>query len=469
MNKFGKYVLWALVVVFAVWGICRCNSGINTDAILAHSVLKDKTFASKVQQIEADGMKAYLLEEHSNPIIAVDFMFENAGSAYEAENKQGLTHLLTEMLLNGAGEYDALQFKDISEEYGVHIDFGAGVDSISGSLRTPTANKDMAVKLLTSVLYQPYFTYDYIALTKNRMQTALRNHKELPNGILADKFNEIIFAGHPYARPAIGTPETISGLTRGDLVQFMRTHLTKQNIIIGIAGDINADEAKQLINDLFGRLPAEFSEERVAEIELNPTGAEHYIDHNSPQTITRFITKGTHRNSADFYPLYLANHIFGGSGLNSKISKVVREENGLTYGIYTYLTSKDTAALLSGSYSSTPENFEKAKTLLLQQWQKMAQDGVTAEELKHAKEAMIAAHNLRFASIGGIAEMLVAMQQYNLGADFLEKRNDYVRAVTLQQVNDAAAKYFGPLPDFVTLGAQKTENQEEKDVRKNTE
>ncbi|MBR1826021.1 MAG: insulinase family protein [Alphaproteobacteria bacterium] len=456
-NKFAKYVLYALIVgIFGLfaWGIYRCHSRIDADRILARSILKDRTFASTVQQIEADGIKAYLLEEHSNPIIAVSFAFEKAGSAYEAENKQGLTLLLTDMLLNGAGEYDALQFKDISEEYGVQIGFSAGADDISGFLQMPTANKNMAIKLLTSVLYKPYFTYDYIGLTKNQMQTALRNQKERPNGILADKFAEIMFAGHPYARPAIGTAETINGLNRADLVSFMRTHFTKRNIIIGIAGDISADEAKQLIIDLFGRLPEQFEQERIAEVDLNTTGAVHYIAHDSPQTITRFVTKGTHRNSSDFYPLYLANYIFGDSGLNSKISKVVREKEGLTYGIYTYMTSKDTSALLSGGYSSTPENFEKAKELLLQEWQKMAQTGVSLSELQQAKNALIASHNLRFASIGGIAEMLVAMQQYDLGADFLEKRNDYVRAVTLDEVNAAAKKYFGNVPDFVIVGTK---------------
>lgn len=464
MNKFRQYT--ASLFVFAAlgllaWGIYQQNGGIRADRILAHSALKDKTFAMKVQPLEVDGMKAYLLEEHSNPIIAVSFMFQNAGSAYEAENKQGLTQLLTEMLQNGAGEYDALHFKDICEEYGVQLSFEAGTDDISGLLQTPTANKDMAVKLLAAVLYKPRFDNDYIALTKKQLLTALRRNQEHPSGILADKFAEIMFSGHPYARPAIGTQETISRLTRNDLLQYMHTNLTKNNIIIGIAGDLSSDEAVQLIRDVFGGLPTEFAKVRVDEFALISNGNEHNVSHPSPQAMTHFAAKGTHRNSKDFYPLYLANHIFGGSGLSSRISKIIREEEGLTYGIYTYLVSKDTLALLSGSYSSTPENFAKAKELLILQWQKMAEKGVSARELAQAKESLIASHNLRFASIGGIAEMLVAMQQYDLGVDFLEKRNDYVRAVTLVEVNAAAKEYFGRLPDFVTIGNPSSNKKED--------
>ena len=465
MSKFGRYLLAAVVICaigVAVHKNYRQEQKIDTSYILAHSVLKDKTFASEVQQIETGGMKAYLLEEHSNPIIAVSFVFENSGAAHEPENKLGLVSLLDKMLMNGAGRYDALQFKDISEEYGVNLGFSADDDDIDGYLQMPTAGKDMAVELLTSVLYKPHFTYDYIALTKNRIRTALRNTMVRPNGILADSFAEIMYAGHPYARTSADILKHIDGISRGDLLRYMRSHFTKENIIIGIAGDITATEAAKLIDDLFGRLPARFEDKSVAEIDMQTSGKNNYVERDFPQTLTAFVSKGTKRNSADFYPLYIANHIFGGSGLSSRISKVIREEKGLTYGIYTYLSPKFTAPLLLGGFSSTPENFEKARSLLLEEWQKIATQGVNKEELELAKNAMISSHNLRFASTAGIADMLVAMQQYDLGADFLEKRNDYVRAVTLEQVNTAAAKYYKTAPDFVIVGTKIQETEEEK-------
>ena len=157
----------AAVVSVILWHDRR----IDSDAILAHSILKDKTFGVTVQQIETDGMKAYLLEEHSNPIVAVSFMFDNSGSAYEPENKQGLTALLSEMLLNGAGEYEALQFKDIGEEYGIKLGFDASDDDFNGYLQMPKDNLNMGVKLFTAALYMPHFTLDYIAIVKKQLQT----------------------------------------------------------------------------------------------------------------------------------------------------------------------------------------------------------------------------------------------------------------------------------------------------------
>lgn len=458
-NKFWKWsILILLVLVAAVW--IRRSTSIDTEEILAHSVLKDKKFTSKVQEIKVGNLSAYFLEEHSNPIIAVSFLFKNAGSAYEPEEKMGLTPMLENMLLNGTEKYDALTFKDVAEEYGIQIDFSASDDSFGGSLQMPSAYKEKATELFTQVLYRPRFDKEYLDLTKAQLQHIIKQGSEKISVVLNNAFAAAIFGNHPYARPYIGTVQSVDAVSADDLRLFMQKHLTSRNIIVGIAGDLTSDEAKVLLQNLFGGLPDEFKVKALEKIDLQTGGAQHNVEQSFAQAMTRFVTKGTTRQSKDFYPLYIANYIFGDSGLNSRISQVVREENGLTYGIYTYLSFKDSVAMLNGGYSATAENFNKAQELLLSEWRKMADKGVTAEELKQAQKALIASHNLRFASIGGISDMLVAMQRYDLGADFLDKRNDYIKDVTLKQVNDAAHKYFENVPDFVNVGVQTTEKEE---------
>ena len=434
----------------------------DAEAILAQSVLKDKKFTAKVQQLEVDGMRAYFLEEHSNPIVAVSFVFMNAGSAHEAENKQGLTAVLENMLLNGAGKYNAVEFRNISEEYGIHIGFSASVDTFAGSLQMPSANADKAAELLTDVLYRPRFDDEYLNLTKQQLLYALKVSEERIGSVLSNAYAAEIFKNHPYSRPLIGTPETVDKIAKDDLLRYMHRYFTQKNLIIGIAGDLTPQAAEKLIGKIFGGLTKEFVDDELPDFSLKTTGKQYNVEKFFAQAMTRFAVLGTTRQSEDFYPLYIANYVFGGSGLNSRISQIIREKNGLTYGIYTYLAFHDKAAVLTGSYSATPENFEKARNLLLAEWQKMEQSGITQSELQQAKNAMIASHNLRFASIDGISDMLVAMQQYDLGADFLEKRNDYVRAVTLEQVNAAARKYFKNKPDFVSVGLKNIDEGEKK-------
>ena len=135
------------------------------------------------------------------------------------------------------------------------------------------------------------------------------------------------------------------------------------------------------------------------------------------------------------------------------ITRNIREEKGLTYGVYTYLTIKDSAALIEGGYSVAPEHAKQAADLFKAEWVKMGENGVTEDELRQAKNSLIASINLRYADIDAVASVLLSMQKFNLGLDFLQKRNEYIENVTLNEVNNAAKIYYGSLPDFVTIGS----------------
>ncbi|MBR2033844.1 MAG: insulinase family protein, partial [Alphaproteobacteria bacterium] len=160
------------------------------------------------------------------------------------------------------------------------------------------------------------------------------------------------------------------------------------------------------------------------------------------QNIALLAMPSVGRNHADFYPLFVANHIFGGSGLGSKLSQEIREKRGLTYGIYSYMTLDDKSQLLMIGFAATKDNFNKANEILRNEISEFSKKGITHEELQKAKNYLIASYNLRFASIETIAQILTAMQKYNLGLDFLQKRNEYVRKVNLNDVNTVITKYF---------------------------
>ncbi|MBQ8480940.1 MAG: insulinase family protein [Alphaproteobacteria bacterium] len=432
---------------------------IDAEAIISSSKMKNKKFSGTVQEVKSSEISAYLLEEHSVPIVSMNFDFTNAGSAHEADEKQGLTDILTKILLDGAGRYDAVAFKDICEEYGIKIGFNSGVDEISGYLHFPKQNMEMALKMLDLVLQKPRFDEEFITLRKQQLKTAVKMSLENPQAILADKFSEFIFAGHPYSRTQAEMLETIDDIGKQDMIDFMQTHLSRENLIIGIAGDVSVEETEDILQRIFTKLPKKYQGEKMSEINIEFGGREYNVEKDTAQAMTVFATKGTYRNSVDFYPLYIANYVFGGSGLNSRISQIIREKEGLTYGIYTTLTESDAVAMIQGSYSATADNFKKARKLLLSEWQKIATQGITEEELQQAKDSLISSFNLRFASISNIASMLTAMQKYKIGRDFLEKRNDYIKTVTLQEVNAAAKKYFSVTPDFVNIGIKTEEKQ----------
>jgi len=445
------FVSVLLALGFYAPDIMTYYNRLDSEKILAASTFKNKTFSTPVQEIKSSGMTAYLLEEHSVPIVSIDFKFGNAGVAHEDEEKQGLVRILSSLLIDGAGKYDAEAFKDTCEEYGIKIGFDYDNDDFSGYLYAPRKNLPKALEMLTAVLQKPRFDKEFMTLRKEQLKTAIKSKMENPEAVLAEKFSGFIFAGHPYSRKAMTVLKTLDNVSEDDLLKFMQTHLSRENLIISFAGDLTKKDVKDILKSPFAELPEKYAGEKMNRIELKLGGREKNVKYKSAQAISFFATNGTYREAEDYYPLYLANYIFGGSGLNSRISQIIREKEGLTYGIATYLQQNDAVALLTGSYSSTPDNFRKAQNLLLEQWQKMAQEGISDKELQQTKESLISSFNLRFASISGIASMLTGMQQYNLGRDFLEKRNDYIKAVTLDEVNAAAKKYFGTKPDFVNI------------------
>lgn len=445
------------LILWGVYGFMQ-HKQIDVDAILANSVLKNRQFASKVQQVESGDLSAYLMEEHSNPIVSISFMFQNSGRAHEPEGKQGLVSVLVDVLKKGAGEYRAETFIDMCSEYGVNISFEAGLDEISGELQFPKKHLQTAVKLFHAVLTAPHFEEKYLQLSKEQHVLAITMKQEKIRSFAADKFKEIYFAGHPYAKPTIGTIEDIQTLSADDLRQYMQNTMARDNLLVAVAGDLTADETAELLRALFADLPAQANVHDLAKIQIKSNGQQYYNAFRAAQMYVMFAVPGVYRQDADFYPLYLANYIFGSSGLEARLNKSIREKEGLTYGLYTYLGINDASSRVEGAFSATPENLPRAMELLEAEWRKMGEGTITAEELQKAKDSILASSNLRYAAIDGISDLLLRMQEYNLGIDFLEKREGYIKQTTLQQVNDAARKYFSVLPDFVITGEQNKEN-----------
>lgn len=418
-------------------------AGFHAQEIVDNSILKAKTFAAPVQEVVSGrGIKAYLLEDKTNPIISVSFLFENGGWAHDRADRQGAAKMAAAMLGEGAGKYNSQAWKEALESKAIGISFSAGKDDFSGSLLTTTENAPQAFEMLRLALTAPRFDQADIDRVRALMLEVLRRQKEHPANELGLMFEEELFRGHPYGRNPAGDPAAIRKLGRTDLEEAVQARLAKDNLIVGIAGDIDAAAASKMLDDVFGSLAEKARTAALAAPEPVFNGVTEQVSRRSGQNIVRFAAPGAARSDADFYPLFIANYIVGGSGLSSRLSKAIREDKGLTYGVYSYQTLDDAVPLLQAGFSTTEDNYGEALDLFKQQWELFGSKGVSAAEVEQAKNFLTASYNLRFASIGNIADILTAMQKYRLGQDFLQKRNSYIEAVTVDEVNAAAAKYF---------------------------
>ncbi len=437
------WVICALLAAIA-WFVYGAGNDFELKYLVENSVLKNRSFQGNVEEIFVPSLKtkAYFMEENTNPLVAVSFLFDEAGTAYEENGKEGLVALSAATIKDGAGEYSAKDLKEQMAVNGIKIAFSANKDWFAGTLVTPKENLPQAVDILKNILLKPNFENEYFKLAKAQTIKVLKTEKENPQKELQLEFNKKIYQDHPYAKNPLGTEESVNALKRRDLKNFVKNNLAKENLHLGIAGDLNKEEAAHLIAGIFSELPDKPQAKNLPPLHINWQQEPLQINRKSGQTIVTFAGMGTCRKCEDFYSLYIANYIFGGSGLNSKINMSLREKEGLTYGAYSALVITNKANLLVAGFSTTPDNYVRAQNMFYDEWLNVAKEGFSEDELTAAKNYLTSSYNLRFASIDGIADMLVMMQKYDLGLDFLQKRNDYVNAVTLQQLNDAAAKYF---------------------------
>ncbi len=419
----------------------------NPDKILADSVLKEKEFASKPVEVVSPKykIKAYLIEEKSNPIISMSVMFKGAGYSADDENKQGISNLVAATLAEGTKNLDSQSLKELMENYAIGISFDASQDDFTASLVTTTQNQQKAYNLLKDMMLSPRFEEKDVKLAKEEIKKSFLLQKEHPGNILELEFAKYLYDSHPYGRNPLGKWEDIAQLSAQDMQKYVQTHLTKSNLIIGVAGDISAEDLGKVLDETFGDLPETAAINFVRNTRIDFNLPEKNI--NMPeigQNISIFASKGVSRNHPDFYPLYVANYIFGGSGLSSRLSKEIREKNGLTYSIYTYMSLNEKAPLLCGSFSTTPDKYAKLWKLLKAEWNKFFAQGVSEKEVEMAKKYLISSYNLRFSSVSNLSEILLYMQKENLGIDFLQNRNKTIANITQKDVNAAIKKYYEP-------------------------
>ncbi len=396
-----------------------------------------------IQEITSpQGTSAWLVEDHTIPFVALDIRFQG-GTSIDPEGKRGAVYFMTGLLEEGAGDLDAQAYAQQAEALAAQISFSSYRDSVAISAQFLSQNRDEAADLLRDALVAPRFDESAIERVRTQILSIIESHQQDPDELAAQAFNAQAYGEHPYASPEQGTLETITAITRDDLVAAHRAALTRDRVFIGAAGDITAEELGILIDRLIGDLPAE-GPALPGPAEYALEGGITVVDYPTPQSVTIFGHEGIERTDEDFFPAFVLNQILGGGGFQSRLMNEVRVNRGLTYGIYSYLSLADWQPMLLGQFSSSNNLVAEAIEVTRDIWQDMAENGVTEEELEAAKLYMTGAYPLRFDGNGTIAGILAGMQQDGMPTEYINTRNDRVNAVTMEDIRRVAARLLQP-------------------------
>jgi len=422
-------------------------------AILTACVLAAPLFASvDIKEVQSPfGLTAWLVEDHTHPFAVIDIRFKG-GSSLDAPGKRGAINLMTGLLEEGASDLDARAFARELEALAASFDFDVNDDTLSISARFLTENRDEVLELLRKVIHEPRFDQDAVDRVRNQVLLGLRSDAKDTNEIAGETLSAMIYGDHPYATKGAGTIESVSALTRDDMIDAHRTVLARNRVFVGAVGDLTAEDLGPILDALLSDMP-ETGAPIPGRAETRFEGGVTVVDFDTPQSVVLFAQPGIERDDPDFFPAFVMNHVLGGGGFESRLTQEVRVDRGLTYGIYSYLVPKDLAAVYVGSSSSANDRVAEAVEVIREEWVRAATEGFTEEEIEAAKTYLTGAYPLRFDGNGRIASIMVGMQVQGLPIDYIKTRNDQVNAVTVDDVNRVAAQLLDPeLLQFVVVG-----------------
>lgn len=395
--------------------------------------------ATEIKEVVSPGgITAWLVEEPSIPIIALRISF-TGGSVLDPAGREGASNLMTSLLDEGSGDLDSRAFAKAVETQSVRIGFDVGPDRLAVSAQMLVDNRDASLALLRDALLSPRFDPVDMERVRAQILSGIRSNATDPDAIAGRTFRELAFPNDPYGRPLDGTEESLSSVTRDDLLAMQKALIVKSRAKIGVVGAITAEELGPMLDALLGDLP-DTGPELPAPTEHALTGGVTVVDFKTPQSVVVFAQSGIDRHDPDFFTAYLMNHILGGGGFSSRLTTEVREKRGLTYGVYSYFNGLKRADLWQGGVSSGNDRIAEAIDVIRAEWNKLGENGVTEAELAAAKQYLTGAYPLRFDSNSKIARILVGVQEEDLGIDYIERRNGLVNAVTVEDIARVAKR-----------------------------
>lgn len=396
--------------------------------------------AARIQRIVSPGgIEAWFVHDRTVPIISVSFAFHGAASL-DPKGKEGLADMVSGLLDEGAGELGSEAFQRALKDISASIGFDAGRDRFTGTLRTLSTNRTAAFRLLRLALTKPRFDTEPVERIRSQLVASLLSQKDNPRRIAGRTWYRTVFPGHPYGRPIAGTIKSVKAIQRADLKRFVGNRFGRDNLIIGIVGDITAHELTRRLDDVFGRLAAKSAPVKIRDAKPRGAGRLIVVRKPIPQSVVVFGQKGVKRDDPDYYAAYIMNYILGGGGFSSRLTEEVREKRGLAYSVYSYLNPLDYAGLIMGGFGTQNARVGRSLKVIRGEWRRLARDGVEPKELAAAKTYINGSFPLRLDSGRRIAGMLVAIQVSKLGIDYLQRRPQFINAVTGDDVRRVARR-----------------------------
>jgi len=392
----------------------------------------------------ANGARVYFVPAPELPMIDLRVIFD-AGAARDGSDG-GVALLTNALLAEGAGGMDANTIAERFESVGARFSSSAHRDMATVGLRSLSdpAYLEPALATLVAILTRPEFPRDAFKRERNRMLIGLQQRKQSPGAIADEAFYKAVFGDHPYAGQPSGSEETVKALTPDKLRAFYQRYYVGRNAVVAIVGDLDRAAAEALAERIIGQLPAGEPAPQLPLVKALAGPETVSIEHPSMQTHILVGAPGMTRDDPDYFPLYVGNHILGGSGLVARLSNEIREKRGLAYSAYSYFRPMRRKGPYTLGAQTRNESAAETLAVMREVLATFVTEGPSEEELEAAKKNITGGFPLRISSNKKIIDYIGMIGFYSLPLDYLDTFNAKVQAVTVADVKDAFQRRVHP-------------------------
>ncbi len=385
------------------------------------------------------------LHDDSVPVVNVRITFEGAGAAADSFGARGLAYMASQMLMEGTKEKTADAFQEALAEHAISMSASVDEDHFTLSITTLREHLPVAIDLAKEALLSPRLATEDLERVRVRTISRLARLSEQP-AYRADRLlMSRLFEDHPYANPAMGTPEDLARLEPQDITAFIQTYLTAGNVVVAVAGDAETSDVETLLEPLLSGLEQnDMGPVPVARASLEHAGSTVKETMAVPQTVIAFALPWVARSDDNFYASYLLHMVLGGQGLSSLLMQNLREESGLVYGVSTQLNLARGASLLIGHAATRNESADEVMERTARLLKELQEKGVPSSACENAKTYLLGAMQLELDNTAAQVEMLRMMQLFDLPENYLDKRIRAVEATSCADVNRVAASLLNP-------------------------
>ena len=393
-----------------------------------------------------NGLEVLVVERPELPKVAVKLV-ARAGSIADPAGKDGAAFLTAKAMTLGTGSRKALEIETALGDLGTSIETQAQRESARLSFEVLRRNLEPALAIFADVVRDPVFPASEVERERKRHLDELAQ-QAIDGNAIAGRVRAMLAYGpaHPYGRPPQGLPGTVQGLTREDLAAFHSARFKPGGAALVLVGDITLAQAQALAQKAFGTWGGG-APESVPIPPPSPAsaGKVYLVDRqDAAQTVVSLELPGIARKSPDYYPLTLADAVWGGSA-SSRLDMNLREDKGYSYGVFSVLQTLNDAGVW---YATGGVQTNKTKESLVEFVRELKGiDGVKPigeAEFTDNRSRLVRGYAQQFESLGRIDDQVADLWTQGLPMTELQRDYDETGRVTREAAQAAALKFASP-------------------------